>query len=107
MTNISKVSFGSSATEIDQDKSLAVAAGTDTNCYELSAQLFDSNSVELPVVIDAAPSVTPSNSSIRVYVNDATFRIKNGVPVDRYFNKDTKADLGRAAINTAAAIVVN
>ena len=107
-TNISKVSFGSTATELsDNDKSLSVGAGTDTNCYEVSTQLFNSNSVELPVVIDAASSVVPVNSSIRVYVNDATFRIKNGVPADRYFNKDTKADLGRAATNVAAAIVVN
>ena len=106
-SNISKVSFGASATGIDQDKSLSVAAGTDTNCYEVNTQLFGSNKVTLPVVIDAASGVLPSNSSIRVYVNDATFRIKNGVPADRYFNKDTKADLGFAAVNTAGAIVVN
>jgi len=106
-TNISKVSFGASATEIDQDKSLSVGANTNTNCYEVGTQMFNSNKVQLPVVIDAASGVTPSNSSIRVYVNDATFRIKNGVPTDRYFNSDTKADLGRAAVNTAAAIVVN
>ena len=106
-SNISKVSFGGDATEIAVDKSLAVGAGTDTRCYEVKADMSNYASKDLPVVIQAASGVTPSASAIRIYVNDAASRIKNGQLVDKYFNSDTSANLGLAAVNVGTAVTVN
>lgn len=106
-TNITKVSFGASATEIAADSSMSVTTGMQIKCYEVAQQLYNYNSVELPVVIQAKASVTPSDSNISIWVNDKSAYLKDGALVGGFFNADTLADLGLVRAGHAQAVTAN
>ena len=77
------------------------------NCYEVVGDLNNYASKDIGVNIQAASGVTPSNSSISIYINDKASYIKNGQLYFGYFNPDTNADVGLAKVTKSGAIVVN
>lgn len=107
ISNISKVSFGSSASPISTDPSISVSAGMRINCYQVDSTLWNYNVIELPVVTQAVSGVTMVSANVSLYVNDYSAYLKNGQLIDGYVNTDTFADLGQAVVTTANAVTYN
>jgi len=106
-TNITKVSFGAGATEIAADSSMTAGTGNTVKCYEVAQQLYNYNSVTLPVVIQAKSGVLPTTAYVALWINDKSSYLKDGELVPSYFNADTNADLGLSRVGSATAVLVD
>jgi len=109
-TNITKVSLTYGATnlpEIASDPSISLGANKQIKCYELVGDLNNYAAKDLNVVIQAKTGVTPSNTTIDMYVNDKATYLKGSTLMTGYWNADTLADIGLAKVSQSAAITVN
>lgn len=105
--NITKVSFGGTASPIANDPSISVGTGYLMNCYEVTADFNNYETIDLPVVIQAKSGVNPASTNVTISTNDYGSRIKDGQLVFGYVNSDTNADLGLAVVTSSNAVVIS